>query len=516
MQPSVNQLLQHGVAHHQAGRLAEAEKCYRQILARQPGHVDALQLMGVIAHQAARHDLAIDWIGQAIAVNSNVAAFHNNLGEAHRAAGNLDRAIACYRRAIALERMSPDARTNLIRTLVQQQNQAEALKEIWAALDLGQDVVQLLIEIIAALAGEFQFDEAIALTRTALAKRPRDARLLVVLGNTLHAAARLGESLNAYDEALEILPDSAEAHWNKALLLLTLGDYLSGWKEYEWRWRCPNFPYKRQDFGKAFWDGSDLTGKTILLDSEGGFGDIIQFVRYAQLLAERGGRVALGCPPELKNLLKSVDGVDQIVTRGDTLPPMDFQLPLLSCPLRFGTTVETIPSPGPYIAASPQRVAQLTQRLGGQGSRLHVGLVWCGRSMPYPNRSCPLRQCAALFEVPGVQFHSLQRDDGRAELASAPANWRIVDHGDALNDFSDTAALIAHLDLVITIDSAVAHLAGAMGKPVWVMLPHSPDWRWMMDRDDCPWYPTMKLYRQPTPNQWSAVTARVAAALRGL
>jgi tetratricopeptide (TPR) repeat protein len=516
MQPSVNQLLQEGVGHHQAGRLSEAEQCYQQILVRQPGHVDAVQLLGVIAHQAGRHDLAIDWIGRAITLNPNVPAFHNNLGEAHRAAGNLDQAATCYRRAIALERTSPDARANLIRALMQQQNQAEALAEIWSAFDLGQDVVQILIDIIVGLTGEFKFDQAMALARAAMAKRPQDARLLVVLGNTLHAAGQLDESLTAYHQALEILPESGEAHWNKALVLLTRGDYLSGWKEYEWRWRCANFPYKRQDFGKPFWDGSDLRDKTVLLDSEGGFGDIIQFVRYARLLAERGGRVVLGCPPELKELLKSVAGVDQIVTRGETLPPLDFQLPLLTCPLRFGTTLETIPSPGSYIAASPQRVALFTERFSGQGSGLQVGLVWCGRNMPYPNRSCPLSQCAPLFEIPGIQFHSLQRDDGRAELASALANWRIVDHGDALKDFSDTAAVIAHLDLVITIDSAVAHLAGAMGKPVWVMVPHSPDWRWMMERDDCAWYPTMKLYRQAGPNQWSAVTTRVAAALRAL
>jgi len=514
MRQTVREIFEEGKAHHQAGRLAQAEVCYRQALASDPAQIEALQFLGVIASQVGKHDLAVQWISRAVAARPTVAPFHNNLGTAYRAAGNNERAAECYRKSIQLDPALADGFLNLVKLLLDEGELNEALAVYREAIERGHETLPILERLIAALERESRFDELLALERAALRNRPADAGLLTLLGNSLHAAGRLREALRCYEEVLALDPQVPQSHWNRALMLLTLGDYPAGWKEYEWRWQCSNFPYKRQKFPQPVWDGSDLTGKTILLDGEGGFGDIIQIVRYARLLAERGPRVIVGCPPELKELLQTVEGVHQILTKGDPLPAFDVQLPMFSCPLRFGTTLETIPNSVPYIVANPDRVEQAAGQVRTIESVRHVGLVWCGRSMPYPNRSCPLAACAPLFDVPNVQFHSLQRDEGRSELSAAPPSWKMIDHGDEMKDFADTAAIIAHLDLVITIDSAAAHLAGAMAKPVWVMLPVSADWRWMNDRDDCPWYPTMKLFRQSSLADWAGVTQRVAAALR--
>jgi tetratricopeptide (TPR) repeat protein len=513
MRQTVTDIVNQGRAHHQAGRLQQAEACYRQALASDPAQMDALQLLGVIAAQVGKHDLAVQWISKAVAARPNVAAFHNNLGTAYRGAGDNQRAIDCYRKSIQLDPALADGFSNLVKTLIDQRQLDEAVAAYAEAVERGHQTLPMLEQIIAALEAESRFDQAIALVCAALEKQPKDAAMLTLLGNVLHASGRLHEALRCYEQVLEIDPTVPQSHWNRALMLLTLGEYPEGWKEYEWRWKCANFPYNRQQFPQPVWDGSDLGGKTILLDGEGGFGDIIQLVRYARLLADRGLRVILGCPPELKELLQTVAGVHQILTKGDALPAFDVQVPMFSCPLRFGTTLETIPNAGPYISADPDRAGRIAGRIRARENVRHVGLVWCGRSMPYPNRSCPLSACAPLFGVPNIQIHSLQRDEGRAELAAAASTWNVIDHGDAMKDFADTAAIISNLDLVITIDSAAAHLAGAMGKPVWVMLPYSADWRWMNDRDDCPWYPMMKLFRQSSVGDWAGVTQRVAAAL---
>ncbi len=513
MPQSVNEIISQGMAHHQAGRLGQAEACYREALAREPARPDAVQLLGVIAHQAGKHDLAIQWIGSAVAACPTIAAYRNNLGTACRGAGQLQRAIECYRKSIELDPTLADAFLNLTILLADQGQVDDAMLVFHEMARHGHDTAEPMSALVAALDREFRFDESIAIERAALTKRPGDMTLLTLLGNSLHAAGQMHEALACYEEVLARAPQNPESHWNRALMLLTLGDYAQGWREYEWRWQCVNFPYKRQQFPQPIWDGSDPAGRTILLDSEGGFGDIIQFVRYARLLADRGVRIILGCPPELKELLRTVDGVHEILTKGDPLPQFDLQFQLLGCPLKFEATLETIPKSVPYIAAAPDRVARFRgQMQTGQGV-CHLGLVWCGRSMPYPNRSCPLALCRPLFDVPNVRFHSLQRDDGRAELSTAPKSWDLINHAEEMGDFADTAAIIANLDLVITIDSAVAHLAGAMGKPVWVMLPYSADWRWMIDRDDCPWYPTMRLFRQSAIGDWEGVTRRVAAAL---
>jgi Flp pilus assembly protein TadD len=508
------QMLQAAIALHSAGKLAEAEAQYRALLGREPNNVDALHLLGVLASQCGKQEQAIALINRAIAGRPQEAAFYANLGEAFRALGRLDPAIAQYRRAIELQPGLTPPYMNYARALRAQNKVAEAVNVLLTGLSRGLPLQDELIAVAATFDAQYRFDEALAIYREGLARRPGDERLTVAMGNTLHAAGRFSESLECYDEVLLRLPDIAEAHWNKALVLLTLGNYQQGWKEYEWRWRCPGFPYKRQNFPQPIWDGQDLSGRTLLLDAEGGFGDIMQFVRYAKIFAGRGARVIVGSPPELKALLQRVEGVSEVISKGDRLPAFDFQLQLLGCPMRLETTLATIPIGIPYLSAPPEKVEGVRSSIREESGAMQVGFVWCGRSMPYPNRSSPLKAWAPLFDVPGVRFHSLQRDEGIAELKAAPPDWRLVDHSQELRDFTDTAAIVATLDLVISIDSGVAHLAGAMGKPTWVMLPFSADWRWMSDREDCPWYPTVRLFRQSQAGQWDDVAAKAADALR--
>jgi hypothetical protein len=483
MTQDINHLVQQGLAHHQAGRLADAEALYRTALSRDPNRIDAMQLLGLIACQVGRNDAAVELIGAAVRAWPTNALFHNNLGTAYRGLGQLDHAITCYRRSIELDNTDASVFMNLLRSLIDEHRLEEAIAIRDQAAHLGHDTAS------------------------------QSAALLALEGNQLHADGHLNEALKCHETALAISPEIPQLHWNRALMLLTLGDYLEGWKEYEWRFQCDNFPYKRQKFPQPMWDGSDLSGKRLFLDAEGGFGDIIQFVRYAKLLADLGAVVIVGCPPEVKEILRTVAGVHQIITKGDPLPEFDLQLPLLSCPARFGTTLETIPNPGAYITARPERAALFRKAIRGDKSERQIGLVWAGRSMPYPNRTCPLANCQPLFDLQGMRFHSLQRDDGIAELASAPKSWNLVNHAVELIDFSATAAIVENLDLVITIDSGVAHLAGSMGKPVFVMLPFSADWRWGTERHDCPWYPAMRLFRQPKAGDWRSVTELVATAL---
>jgi Flp pilus assembly protein TadD len=314
MRQTINDIVEQGKAHHRAGRLAQAEACYRQALASDPAQTDALQLMGVIAAQVGKHDLAVQWIGQAVAARPNIGSYHNNLGTAYRGAGNRQRAIECYRRSIEVDPALADGFHNLVRVLIDDRQLDEAITVFCDASERGHAAGPTVELLAAELQRESRFDDAIALVRLGLSRQPNDSAMLTLLGNLLHASGRLHEALQCYDKVLELDPTIPQSHWNRALMLLTLGDYERGWQEYEWRWRCSNFPYQRQPFPQPSWDGSDLSGKTILLDGEGGFGDIIQCVRYAKLLAERGAKVIVGCPPELKDLLKTVDGVNQLPT----------------------------------------------------------------------------------------------------------------------------------------------------------------------------------------------------------
>ncbi|MDE2063949.1 MAG: hypothetical protein KGJ00_16230, partial [Bradyrhizobium sp.] len=323
------------------------------------------------------------------------------------------------------------------------------------------------------------------------------------------------EALIDLEAALTNAPEFSEAHFETALARLTLGDFNAGWKAYEWRWKTGAFASQRRAFRQPLWRGDvPISGKTILLHAEQGFGDTIQFIRYARLVADRGARVICEVQPELALLLSQIGGIEIIAKGQALLPAFDMHCPLLSLPLAFGTDDATIPAKIPYLTASATRVAQWRERLGHGVPR--AGFVWSGSPTHKndANRSIALARLAPFFENLPLTCFGLQRDmrDADREIVRRVPN--LIDLGEQLSDFDDTAAVISLLDVVVSVDTAVAHLAGAMGKPVVLLLPHAADFRWLRDRTDTPWYPTARLLRQPAFGDWDSVIGRLAGELR--
>jgi hypothetical protein len=309
-------------------------------------------------------------------------------------------------------------------------------------------------------------------------------------------------------------PDFAEAHWNEALLSLLTGDFSRGWAKYECRWKKEPLVLSKRNFSQPLWLGADaIDGKTILLHSEQGFGDTIQFCRYVPLVAARGARIILEVQRPLQELMTNLASAAQVISKGDPLPDFDLQCPLLSLPLAFGTRLETIPSAMPYLQTSVQALKDWQARLGPK-VRPRIGVAWSGNPTHKndQNRSISLRSLLPLLDIEAT-FVSLQKDIRHDDAAVLKEHSDILQFGDALKNFSDTAALISQLDLVISVDTSVAHLAGALAKPVWVLLPFIPDWRWLLDRDESPWYPTVRLFRQEDTRAWDSVIVRVHADL---
>jgi len=323
------------------------------------------------------------------------------------------------------------------------------------------------------------------------------------LANALKEEGRTAEALTYYQIALWHQPDAPSVRWNRALTWLQAGNFEHGWPEYEWRWQRKQTPAR--PFRQPRWDGSPLHGRTILLYSEQGLGDTIQFVRYASMVKERGGRVVVECPGMLLDLFRSCSGIDQLVAEAQPLPDFDVQAPLMSLPALFRTTLETVPAEVPYLHADPNCIEKWRQRLTYDGT-LKVGICWQGN--PHHqwdrHRSIPLCYFAPLAEVPDVKLFSLQKWHGVEQLRELTGRLPIIELSDA-ETFADTAAVMTLLDLIITADTSVAHLAGALGVPVWVALAKIADWRWLFDREDTPWYPTMRLFRQPTLGDWKTV-----------
>ncbi|GAB4194323.1 MAG: hypothetical protein Fur006_40050 [Coleofasciculaceae cyanobacterium] len=475
---SCSEVLAMAFQHHQAGRLSQAEQLYHQILQQQPDHVEALQLLGAIAFQNGNCEDAIAYYQKALSFNPNLALVHGNLGIALNARGQIEQATWHYQQAVALQPNSAQFHYGL-GMMLQEQDKLEA---------------------------------AMVQYRQAIALQPNRADIHNQLGYAFFLQGEIEQAIACYNRAIELNPNFVEARYNRAESLLLLGDYERGLVEYEWRWRRYP-PEQLPQFSTPDWDGSNLEGKTILLYAEQGLGDTFQFVRYASLLQDKGGRVIVACLASQVRILKSVPGVHQVVALDEDIPEFDTQAPLMSLPYLMGTTLETIPAQIPYIFAPKSHPLRLDSPMG---TRLKVGIVWVGnlKNLHNRRRSCGLQPFLPVLEIPDVAFYSLQVGERSQDLAALPAGIHVQDLSQHLLDFTDTAAAIAQLDLVITIDTSVAHLAAALGKPTWVVLPFVPDWRWLLSRSDSPWYPTMRLFRQDAPNDWTGVFARVAQALR--
>lgn len=467
--------------HHQAGRLKEAEPLYRQALLLDANHADSLHLLGVLAHQTGRNDAAIELIRKAIGVNSGTASYHFNLGTILYAARRFDQAVLSLREAW---RLNP--------------SHVEACSNLGAALfDLGR------------------MDEAARIFALSICLSPGDAQPYYNLGTALRELRRNEEAIAVFDAALRLRPDFAEAHFDLSLTHLTLGNFAAGWPEFEWRWRAGKGQTPR-NFAPPRWRGQDIAGKTILLHAEQGFGDTIQCCRYIPQVAASGAAILLEAPRQLLPLLSSLPGISRLIAAGDPLPAFDWHCPLMSLPGLFDTRVETIPAAIPYLAAGGGALARWKERLG-PARELKVGLVWAGRPLYVRDfaRSMPFAAFGPLWDIQGVSWYSLQVGERQSDLSAGPAG-RIEDLSPYLTDFNETAAALSQLDLVVSVDTAVAHLAGALGRPCWVMLPYFADWRWLMGRTDSPWYPTLRLFRQTKRGDWADIVSQIADALTKL
>jgi tetratricopeptide (TPR) repeat protein len=509
----VAEFLAAGLKHQQAGRLAEAENCYQRVLAAQPDHADALHLLGIVAHQARRHDLAVELIGQAIKRDGQNPIYLSNLGVVLKDQGRVDEATTAYRHAIRLKPDYAEAYSNLGYALWEEGKVDEAVAACRQAIRFNPGLAEAHSNLGIALKTLGRLDEAVAECRQAIRTRPDFADAHANLGIALKDQGKLDEAVAACRQALRIKPDFGDAHWNEALLSLLTGDFELGWPKSEWRWKSASSGLSMRNFAQPLWLGAEtLDGKTILLHSEQGLGDTIQFCRYVPLVAARGARVILEVQEPLRQLMSGLAGVSQCISKGEPLPHFDLHCPLLSLPLAFETRLDSIPSAIPYLSV-PAHELDWEARLGPR-DRPRIGLVWSGnpRHRDDRHRSIELNALSPLFDF-AATFVSLQKDLRAGDEAVLQERSHILNLGSSLVTFAHTAALISHLDLVISVDTSVAHLAGALGRPVWVLLPFVPDWRWLLDREDSPWYPTARLFRQNHAREWHGVVHRVRSAL---
>jgi tetratricopeptide (TPR) repeat protein len=455
---------------------------------------------------------------EALTVDSACIEAHGYLGRILRDRGQLDQAEQHFREALALGPDAADPHLRLAEILTARHAYPAARQHLRMAATLQPNEARVLIGFGDLSGAQGRWEEARGFYERALAIEPSNARLCIRMGNLCRAQVLTVEAEFWYDQAITLNADDPEAHWNLAQLLLLIDRYEEGWKEYAWRWKHPRFATPARQFKAPQWRGEPLKNRRILLHAEQGFGDVIQFIRYASLLAATGAEVYAGIPSELDRLMRDVKGIKAVCLDPIAVPPIDFHCPLLDVPRLVGTTSETIPFEGSYIRADNKIIEVWKRRLGDSQGKMRVGITWAGSRHHENdrNRSFSPRDLAPLWTICGATFVSLQRDAATRTEDSLVDALPLQHFEDHLTDFAETAGLIACLDLVITADTAVAHLAGAMGKRVWTLLPFAPEWRWGLGRSTTSWYPTMTLYRQSVPSSWSEVTGRVSADLQSL
>jgi tetratricopeptide (TPR) repeat protein len=508
-------LLGRGDALKELKRFEEALASYDRALKLRPGLAEAHANRGDVLHELKRFEEALASYDRAITLRPDLAEAHANRGSALHALKRFEEALASYDHALALRPDYAEAYYNRGNALHALKRFAEALADYDQALALRPDHVEALANRGVTLHEQKRFEEALASHDRALAVRPDYAEGFVNRGVTLHELKRFEEALASYDRAIALRPDYAQAHFNEAVCRMLIGDFDRGWQKLEWGWETEQLRNAKRNFSQPLWLGSDeIAGKTVLLHGVHGFGDTIQFCRYVPRVVERGARVILEVQEPLNELMGTLPGAAQIVSRGEPLPDFDLHCPLLSLPLALQTRSTTIPSQTPYLRASPPAVMDWDGRLGPR-HRPRIGLAWSGRPEHNNDHNRSMRLSTLLSPLAGFNatYVSLQREVRADDAPVLQGRSDILHFGDELKTYADTAALIANLDLVISVDTSVAHLAGALAKPVWILLPFMPDWRWLLDREDSPWYPTARLFRQDEGRGWDGVMARVHAAL---
>ena len=537
---------------HRAGDLKKACGLYRKILRSAPKHAEALHLLGLATLELGKADRAAQLIAKAAALAPGNTLYRINLGEAYRLAGKpgeaaaayraalsidpgfvpalaslgnllkargqIEEAIACHRRAAALQPGSAELKSNLGLALKDAGRIGEALVELRGAAGLAPRHADIQFNLGNVLLAAGMAEEAEAAFARTVDLDPGHARAWCNRGVALREQGRGVQAAATLRKALDLAPDWADAHWNLGLALLMDGKFAEGWRKYEWRRRIPGFAIQKP-IGPE-WDGSALAGRTLLLRAEQGLGDAIQFARYARLAGGMAGKVVLECPPGLVRLLRGSGICDAVIARGETVS-FDVEAPLMSAPHFLDPDLAAAAACVPYLAAEPDLIARWTARLS-QGTGLKIGIAWQGNPAYRADRtrSIPLAHFLALARLPGIRLVSLQKGFGAEQLDGVRPDVAIDNPGRDLDEstgaFVDTAAVVAGLDLVICSDSAVAHLAGALGKDVWVALAAAPDWRWGRSGERSPWYPTMRLFRQSAAGDWAGVFSRIGDALLAL
>ncbi|HET6249600.1 MAG TPA: tetratricopeptide repeat protein [Tepidisphaeraceae bacterium] len=547
----VSKLLQNAKQNHKAGRLRAAEGLYRKALELSPNNAEAMHFLGLLQHQQGKGTAAVDLMRRSLALKPDSGEYHSNLGMVLASLGRAEEAIEVLDRAVALNPDHAEAHNNRGGALDRLGRGDEAIAAWKRAVELRPNYAEPHNHLGQKLSAGGKIDEAIAHFETAAKANPRNAEAHNNLGIALRKKGQLAEAGKAFRRATELRPDFAEAlsnlgtalneqgrpdeasgylqkaadlrpdfvdaHWNLSLSLLARGEFEKGWLEYEWRRHLPADLSLHRSFPQPEWNGGSVDGRTVLVIAEQGLGDTLQFVRYVPLLARRGAKVVLECQPRLRPLLQSVDGLSAIVAHGEPLPRFDTHARLMSLAGIFGTRLGNIPAATPYLRADARRIQQWKSRLPEKS--FNIGIAWQGNPT-FPgdrSRSIPLRHFAPLAAVPGVRLFSLQKNAGAEQAAALDDQFQLTEFSPALDEgcgaFEDTAAVIMSLDLVITSDTSMAHLAGALGRPVWVGLCFGCDWRFLRNRDDSPWYPTMRLFRQTDTRDYEAVLDRVRGEL---
>lgn len=538
-----------GAAAWQAGQGGAAKAFLRRAIAAHPDQPQAHGNLGVMLEADGLFAQAVEAYSEALRLDANQPAIELNRGNALAALSHVDDALAAYDRVLSLSPDNPDALNNkglllkdkgdmngahaVLRTCVEKHpsfaqgwinlglvlrlshQPDEAFRAYQQALTLSPGNMKALANLAVLHRWQGNLDEAEKLCRLVLNAAPDSVEVLNNLGDILQALGRHDEAEATFRQALELDPVHAEGHHNLAVLLLLKGNFEEGWKHYEWRWLAKEFPSERRNFTQPLWTGEALDGQTILLYVEQGLGDAMQFARYAPLVARRGGRVVVEAPKTLKRLFEPLDGVTDVIARGDALPAFDVQCPFLSLPGILSPTADSIPNDVPYLSVDDGSIEKWRDALAALPG-LKVGLSWQG-SVHHTNdreRSLTLKTLEPLAAVAGCSFVSLQLGDAAEQINDVGFEMFVPDC--ATNDYADTAALMMTLDLVISIDTSVVHAAGALGRPVWVLLSHTADWRWQVERTDTPWYPTATLYRQSTRRDWDSVIDQVRIDLASL
>jgi tetratricopeptide (TPR) repeat protein len=503
-----------GAVLREIGRQEEAADHFHTALRLKPENPAALVNLGVHWTDNGEFSEAVAAFQQALALRPDYAEAHNNLGIALRQSGRIDDAMASFYRALQIRPDFADAHNNLGEALAERGQPDEAIAAYRRALECKKEYPEAHNNLGNVLANVGRVDDALAALRQALALRPNYVDAWANLGGVLTEQGNFNEADDAFRRALEIDPHCANARANYSFLLLLRGDFARGWPMYESRetWIGRS---QRPDSGQK-WDGAEMCGKRVLVRAEQGLGDAIHFVRYMELVAARGGQVILECEPVLAEIFRGARGVHEVLPKGQPLPASDFQVLQISLPLIFRTTAESIPRNVPYLFADPDRRDEWRKRFPKERSRYRVGLVWAGspQHRRRRNRDVPLEKLRTLLATENVDFYSIQLGPPAADLQKGPGTPAVIDHTGHIRDFADTAALIMELDLIISVDTAVAHLAGALGRQVWTLLPAVPDWRWGLESETTPRFPTMRLFRQLRSGDWDSVIARVEAELR--